>query len=140
MALRSRSATEAPADGTCSARCARITRSEGNVLFELDGEPALDLYERYLGPEARGLPGSGLLYPLQIYGAANPDHKVVRTILAVDREQRSLTFAGDVPADWRAQLMRGSLNRLANGAAEAASQAAADSGTTRARTRARPSW
>lgn len=102
-----------------------VTRSEGNVLFELDREPALDLYERYLGPEAAGLPGSGLLYPLQIHGAANPDHKVVRTILAVDRDRRSLTFAGDVPAEWRAQLMRGSLNRLANGAAEAASQAVA---------------
>ncbi len=46
----------------------RITRSRGNVLFEFDGEPALDLYERYLGPEeARGLPGSGLLFPVRIF-------------------------------------------------------------------------
>ncbi|WP_293864688.1 FIST signal transduction protein [uncultured Alsobacter sp.] len=103
----------------------RITRSLGNVLFELDGEPALDLYQRYLGPEAEGLPGSGLLFPLQVYDAANPDHKIVRTILAVDREQGSLTFAGDVPTGWRAQLMRGHFSRLAEGAAEAASQAVA---------------
>jgi hypothetical protein len=38
----------------------RITRSSGNELFELDGKPALDLYERYLGEEAAGLPGTGL--------------------------------------------------------------------------------
>src|ERR1700730_9811407 len=49
------------------------TRSEGNVLFELDGEPALDLYERYLGDEAEGLPGSGLLFPLQIQNPDNAD-------------------------------------------------------------------
>ena len=104
----------------------RITRSQGNVLYELDGEPALDLYERYLGPEAEGLPGSGLLFPLQVYGDANPDHKIVRTILAIDREQGSLTFAGDMPNGWRAQLMRGNFNRLADGAAEAASQAVTD--------------
>jgi hypothetical protein len=101
----------------------RITRSEGNVLYELDGEPALDLYERYLGPEAEGLPGSGLLFPLQVFDGTNPDHKIVRTILAVDREQRSLTFAGDMPLGWQSQLMRGNFGRLADGAADAAAQA-----------------
>jgi hypothetical protein len=102
-----------------------ITRSRGNVLFELDGEPALDLYERYLGEdEARGLPGSGLLFPLRIFDPERPDHDIVRTILAVDRDKRSMTFAGDVPEGWTAQLMRGIFDRLAAGAAMAARQAA----------------
>jgi hypothetical protein len=102
----------------------RITRSTGNVLYELDGEPALDLYERYLGEEdARGLPGTALLFPLLIRDAAQPDQDVVRTILAIDREARSMTFAGDMPEGWVAQLMRGSFDRLAAGAAEAARQA-----------------
>lgn len=102
----------------------RITRSSGNVLFELDGEPALDLYERYLGPdEAKGLPGSALLFPIQVHDAECPDAAVVRTVLAVDREARSMTFAGDVPQGWTAQLMRGNFDRLAAGAAAAARQA-----------------
>jgi hypothetical protein len=102
----------------------RITRSEGNVLFELDGKPALDLYERYLGEaEAQGLPGTALLFPLRIFDPRWPQHDLVRTILAVDREARSMTFAGDMPCDWSAQLMRGNLDRLAAGAAEAARQA-----------------
>ena len=102
----------------------RITRSVGNVLYELDGEPALDLYERYLGEEdARGLPGTALLFPLLIRDAAEPDQDVVRTILAIDREARSMTFAGDVPEGWVAQLMRGNFDRLAAGAAVAARQA-----------------
>jgi hypothetical protein len=101
----------------------RITRSTANVLFELDGEPALDLYERYLGDDAAGLPSTALLYPLLINDPANPKHSVVRTILAVDRDKRTMTFAGDVPQGWSAQLMRGHFDRLADGAAEAARQA-----------------
>ncbi|MBM3530630.1 MAG: hypothetical protein FJX62_21310 [Alphaproteobacteria bacterium] len=109
----------------------RITRSRGNVLFELDGEPALDLYERYLGEdEAKGLPGTGLLFPLLIRDPRQPDHDVVRTILAIDREKRSMTFAGDVPEGWVAQLMRGNFDRLAAGAAEAARQARSGLGET----------
>jgi hypothetical protein len=107
----------------------RITRSCGNVLFELDGEPALDLYSRYLGEEdVKGLPGTALLFPLRIRNPERPDHDIVRTVLAVDREARSMTFAGDVPEGWVAQLMRGNFNRLAAGAAKAARQACASLG------------
>jgi hypothetical protein len=102
----------------------QVTKSTGNVLFELDGEPALDLYERYLGPEeSKGLPSSALLFPIQVYDMQSPDSAVVRTVLAIDREARSMTFAGDVPQGWTAQLMRGNLDRLAAGAADAARQA-----------------
>jgi hypothetical protein len=101
-----------------------VTRSVGNVLFELDGEPALDLYERYLGEEdSKGLPGTALLFPLRIHDPEHPDDEVVRTVLAVDREKRSMTFAGDVPQGWCAQLMSGNFDRLAQGAADAARHA-----------------
>jgi len=102
----------------------QVTRSVGNVLFELDGQAALDLYERYLGPEdSKGLPGSALLFPIQVHDSEHPDSAVVRTVLAVDHEARSMTFAGDVPQGWTAQLMRGIFDRLAEGAADAAHQA-----------------
>jgi hypothetical protein len=107
----------------------RITAAEANVLFQLDGRPALDLYERYLGDdEIEALPGSALLFPLQIHDPRRPDHRVVRTVLAVDREKRSMTFAGDMPEGWVAQLMRGNFDRLASGAAEAAQLARDDLG------------
>jgi hypothetical protein len=102
----------------------QVTRSVGNVLFELDGQAALDLYERYLGPEdSKGLPGSALLFPIQVHDSEHPGSAVVRTVLAVDHEARSMTFAGDVPQGWTAQLMRGIFDRLAEGAADAAHQA-----------------
>jgi hypothetical protein len=103
----------------------RITRSRGNVLFELDGKPALDLYARYLGEEdVKGLPGTALLFPLRIHNPERPGHDIVRSILAVDQAAQSMTFAGDVPEGWLAQLMRGNFDRLAAGAARAARQAA----------------
>jgi hypothetical protein len=103
----------------------RVTRSDGNILQALDGAPALDLYERYLGEEAAGLPGTGLFYPLRVWNPDRPEHDIVRTLLAIDPVARSMTFAGDVPEGWVAQLMRGGSERLTAGAAEAAAQAAA---------------
>jgi len=103
-----------------------ITRSTHNILHELDGQPALDLYTSYLCPEdIEGLPGTALLFPLLI---RNPDcvqQDLVRTVLAIDREAHTMTFAGDVPVGWSAQLMRGNYERLSAGAARAAEQAAA---------------
>jgi hypothetical protein len=102
----------------------RVTRARGNVVLELDGQPALDLYERYLDQEeVQGLPGTALRFPLQIQDPDRPDHEIIRTVLAIDREQRSLTFAGDVPEGWMARLMRGNFDQLAAGAADAARQA-----------------
>jgi hypothetical protein len=103
----------------------RVTQSEGNVLLTLDDQPALDLYERYLGEDdVKGLPGTALLFPLVIQDPLRPDHEVVRTIVGIDRERRALVFAGDMPEGWMARLMRGNFDNLAAGAAEAARQAA----------------
>lgn len=100
-----------------------ITASDGATLYELDGKPALDLYETYLGPEAESLPASGLIYPLKVWDPANPEEQFVRTLLGIERERRALILAGDVPQGWRAQLMRGSIDHLVNGAERAAQQA-----------------
>lgn len=96
-----------------------VTRSKGNVLYELDGTSALALYEQYLGDHAAGLPASGLLFPLAVRLKDNPT-PVVRTILAVSEEDQSLTFAGDVPQGSHAQLMKANFDRLIDGAVGAA--------------------
>lgn len=101
----------------------RITKAHGNVLEEIDGKPALDLYDRYLGDEAAGMPSTALLFPLSICDPAQRGHEVVRTVLGIDRERGTMTFAGDMPVGWWAQLMRGQFDRLANSAGDAARQA-----------------
>jgi hypothetical protein len=50
----------------------------------------------------------------------------VRTILAVDENAQSLTFAGDVPEGALAQLMRANFDRLIQGASNAALGCAGD--------------
>jgi hypothetical protein len=101
-----------------------ITKSEGNVLYELDNQPALGLYKSYLGEEAAQLPASGLKFPLSIRKDKNSEETVVRTILAVDEQKQSLTFAGDVPEGAIARLMKANFDRLIDGASEAASKSA----------------
>lgn len=94
-----------------------ITRSNGNVLVELDGEPALMLYKKYLGDEAAGLPATALLYPLAVKIG---EDLIVRTVLAVDEEKQTLTFAGDVPQGATARFMMANNDRLVEGAAVSA--------------------
>jgi hypothetical protein len=96
-----------------------VTRSKENVLFELDGRSALGLYKQSLGEHATGLPASGLLFPLSLRSRPG-DTALVRTILAVDEEQQSMTFAGDVPEGAHARLTKASVDRLVDGAVGAA--------------------
>ena len=102
----------------------RVTRCEGNLLFELDGEPALDVYKRYLGDYARDLPAAGLLFPFAMLGSDHTEIGLIRTILAVDEAVGSLTLAGDIDPDGYLKLMHASTDALVSGA-EAAAQAAA---------------
>jgi hypothetical protein len=96
-----------------------ITRSNGNVLYELDGQSALGLYKKYLGDHAKGLPATGLLFPLSLR-AKTGETAVVRTILSVDEKDQSMTFAGDVPEGAYARLMKANFDRLIDGAIGAA--------------------
>ncbi len=98
----------------------KVTKSEGNVLYELDGEPALQLYKKYLGDRASELPASGLLFPLAVRASSADDKSLVRTILAVDEAKQSMTFAGDIPQGHLAQLMRANFDRLVGAAGDAA--------------------
>lgn len=102
-----------------------ITRSQGNVLYELNHKPALQLYKDYLGDLASGLPGTALHFPLAIRHTQQDAKRLVRTILAIDEAAQSLTFAGDMPQGAYAQFMRANFDRLIQGASDAATVAAA---------------
>ncbi|HMW04721.1 MAG TPA: FIST N-terminal domain-containing protein [Leptospiraceae bacterium] len=97
----------------------RITKSKGNVLFELDGEPVLTLYKKYLGDAAKDLPASALRFPLNLK-IDNLETGVVRTILGMNEEEGSLTFAGDMPEGAYTNLMKANYDRLIDGASGAA--------------------
>ncbi len=100
-----------------------VTKSESNVLYELDGKPALELYKNYLGEYAADLPSSGLLFPLVL---KEEGEEKVRTILGIDETSQSITFAGDIPQGATVALMRANLENLIEGASEAAETIAAN--------------
>jgi hypothetical protein len=72
-----------------------ITHSEGNVVYTIDGEPALDVYKDYLNVNDADLPEIGVEYPLLIRKPGSDD--VLRAVINVDRDKKSLIFAGTVP-------------------------------------------
>ncbi len=96
-----------------------VTKSSANVLYELDNQPALDLYKEYLGEFAKELPESGLRFPLNIKEHDGAEG-IIRTLLAVDEDAKSITFAGDIPEGYTARLMKPNINELIRGAEEAA--------------------
>jgi hypothetical protein len=99
----------------------KVTKAENNILYELDGENALEIYKRYLGPRASELPGSALLFPLCILGNDNQS-QLVRTILSIDEAAGTLRFAGNIPVGAQVQFMMANFDRLVDGAAKAAEQ------------------
>jgi hypothetical protein len=96
----------------------RITRASRNVLYDLDGTSALELYKRYLGEHARDLPASGLMFPLTVRDPTTGD-SVTRAVVAIDEAAQSMTFAGDVPEGAFVRLMHANFDRLVDGACAA---------------------
>ena len=75
----------------------RITRAEGNVVFEIENEPAADFFNRYFKVK----PGEfdEILevseYPLLL--EREDGSKVMRTAIQVDERRRAVHFGGSIP-------------------------------------------
>jgi hypothetical protein len=96
-----------------------VTRAHKNILYELDGQPALELYKKYLGVHADNLPSSALLFPLSLL-IKNTETSLVRTVLSVNEVDGSMIFAGDIPQGEYVRLMKTNFERLIDGAIGAA--------------------
>jgi hypothetical protein len=97
----------------------KVTKADFNVLYEIDGKNALDLYKTYLGKYADELPSSALLFPLSIK-LGEDKNPIVRTILSIDEEKQSMTFAGDIPEGSKVRFMKANFDRLIDAASNAA--------------------
>lgn len=99
----------------------KVTRSEKNVVYELDGKPALPLYRMYIGEHfSKGLPGTGLKFPFAIIEEGKHDVEKIRTLLAIDPANNSMTFAGNVQEGHTVRLCQTTHERLVEGASGAA--------------------
>ncbi len=101
----------------------KVTKSVNNVLYELDGKPALAIYKEYLGEQAKDLPASGLLFPFALLKDDRDTNGLIRTILGIDEKAGSLTLAGDMPQGSLTRLMHAKSDGLISGAKHAAEAA-----------------
>lgn len=104
-----------------------VTKAEGSIVHELDGKPAISIYEDYFGEEeAKQLRGETLAqlaitYPLGMK-VEGSDEMLIRDPFTVD-EHGSITCAAEVPVGADIQLMIGSREEAVKVAKEAAQNA-----------------
>jgi len=100
----------------------KVTKSTDNIVYTIDNKPILDIYKSYLGEKAKDLPASGLLFPLGICPDTTKEDIVVRTVLGIDEEKKSITFAGDIPEGTTVCLMKSNNDKLISAALDASSE------------------
>ena len=87
----------------------RVTKSTGNIVYEIDNAPAVNMYKEYLAYDLaklrRELKYISIFYPIGIY-LAGEDEYLLRNILSI-QDNGSLIFQGNVPQDSRIRLMIG---------------------------------
>lgn len=86
-----------------------VTKSEGNVVYTIDDQPAFDLVIKYLGLNVNDMSAItntvlnlGAYYPLQLERDDAPP--VMRTAMLGNKEDRSLICAGNVPQGARVRF------------------------------------
>jgi hypothetical protein len=94
----------------------KVTRASGNILYELNGEPALEVFKRFLGKHAVGLPAVGVEYPLGIISrcadGSEDDYYLLRATMSVNHDDGSLGFAGEIPEGSMVQLTCGDISSI----------------------------
>ncbi|WP_373501589.1 FIST signal transduction protein [Desulfococcus sp.] len=112
----------------------KVTRAVGNILYELNGESALNVYERFLGKHAEKLPAVGVEYPLGLIGQFEDldgnGQLLMRATMSVDREERSIHFAGEIPEGTMVYLTCGDRTSLLDATETAVRSAIQDLGHT----------
>ena len=107
----------------------KVTKSEGSVLHELNGKPAIKIYEDYFGEEEAKqlkidtLAKLAITYPLGMR-VEGSDEMLIRDPITVD-EKGSITCAAEIPLGSEIQLMIGSREEAIKVAKSAAENAVA---------------
>ena len=114
----------------------KVTRSSENVLYELNGEPALKVFERFLGKHAHKLPEIGVEYPLGLAGrwgdVGGEDYFLLRATMSVNRKEGSIRFAGEIPEGAMVNLTCGDISSVLKAARKTAQLAMTDLGDAEA--------
>jgi len=79
-----------------------VTKADKNIVYEIDGQRAIDFYKKYLNVTSDDMPQVGIEYPLEVT-MKNGD-VVFRAVLGIDEEKGALIFAGHVAEKSRVRI------------------------------------
>jgi len=106
-----------------------VTKSEKNIVYEIDGEPAYGLINRLIGLDSFGVGNSLKLLPLSI--RANViDRSTIRSITDLNKEEGYIKFSGNISEGSYLRLMKSNINRIINAAEGAAEESIIPIGNT----------
>jgi hypothetical protein len=110
----------------------RVTKACENIVYELNGQPALEVYERFLGKHADKLPSVGVEYPLGLVHESEKTNKqdfhLLRATMSVNRGDGSIAFAGEIPEGCMVRLTCGDHASILEAAEQAAISALSELG------------
>jgi len=110
----------------------KATRASGNILYELNNESALEVYQRFLGKHSHKLPAIGVEYPLSLIGdwgdVGEEDYSLLRATVSVNRQEGSISFGGEIPEGATVSLTCGDRSSVLDAAGKAARLAKSDLG------------
>lgn len=97
-----------------------VTRAEGSVVREIDGEPATDWYRRFftINGELAPLPASAYRFPLIVEGPRPERQGLYRSMRCFDDPPGAVTFWGDFETGDRVRLGMGNEASLVSTASE----------------------
>ncbi len=99
----------------------QVTRSQANIVYEIDGEPAAKIYQDYLAVDIEqlknGLRRISIFYPIGIRLSGEKEY-LLRNVHSIN-EEGALAFQGNVPQDSQIRLMIGTKESCLAAAAEA---------------------
>jgi hypothetical protein len=103
---------------------------DGNVVLEIDGRPALDLYRDYLRERAAEMPAVSIEFPIGVVGGilgtqrqSDDSLLLVRAVFKVDEARGALILGGDIPEGAEIRVTRATKQDIVRGAEEATDRA-----------------
>jgi hypothetical protein len=107
-----------------------ITKIDDTAILELDGQPALDVYLEYVGPQWVDDVNTTTEFPVGVVGGALGSQKqsdgavkLVRSVFRMDKQRKALILGGDIPEGAIIRVLRAAREDVLQGAAEAARMA-----------------
>jgi hypothetical protein len=105
-----------------------VTKADGPVVYELDGKPALSVYDEclvMLGKTRATLPNT-LAVPFAVRATARHDRSLIRSIVAIDEKNSALRFSVDIPQGYLAQPLQAKAEALLASCADAVTSVSVD--------------